>query len=134
MPGGLFRVDKEPLTWNLNCTSNFERTLPDVRVLQKREVFYSVRKLYIGNLPFSATDDMLRHIFEQVGTVRSAKVVTDFDTGRSKGYGFVEMATPDDAKEAILRFNGDTYEGRVVTVAEARPSAPRTLELQEISR
>ena len=77
-------------------------------------------KLYIGNLPFSATDDMLRHIFEHVGTVRSAKVITDSETGRSRGFGFVEMGTSEEAAEAVLRFNGDTYEGRVVTVSEAR--------------
>jgi RNA recognition motif-containing protein len=77
-------------------------------------------KLYIGNLPFSATEDMLHYIFEQVGTVRSAKVVTDRETGRSRGFGFVEMETSNDAAEAISRFNGDKYEGRIVTVSEAK--------------
>jgi len=77
-------------------------------------------KLYIGNLPFSATDEMLRHIFEHVGTVRSAKVITDSETGRSRGFGFVEMATSEEAAEAVSRFNGDTYEGRIVRVSEAR--------------
>jgi RNA recognition motif-containing protein len=76
--------------------------------------------LYIGNLPFSATSDLLRHIFEQVGTVRSAKIITEVETGRSKGFGFIEMATSTEATEAISRFNGDTYDGRVVTVSHSR--------------
>jgi len=80
-----------------------------------------VRKLFVGNLPFSATEDMLRHIFEHIGPVRYAKIVTDPD-GRSRGFGFVEMNTPEDAAEAIARFNGDIYEGRSVTVSEARPA------------
>ena len=62
---------------------------------------------------------MLQHIFEHVGTVRYARIVTDPETGRSRGFGFVEMGTPAEAAEAILRFNGDTYEGRPVTVALA---------------
>jgi cold-inducible RNA-binding protein len=80
-------------------------------------------RLFIGNLPFSATSDVLRVIFEDVGPVRYAKVVKEHETGRSRGFGFVEMATPNDATEAISRFNGDTYEGRVVTVSLARPQA-----------
>ena len=76
--------------------------------------------LYIGNLPFSATSDLLRHIFEQVGTVRSAKIITEVETGRSKGFGFIEMATSTEATEAISRFNGDTFDGRVVTVSHSR--------------
>ena len=83
------------------------------------------KKLYVGNLPFSATDDSLRSIFEQVGQVDSAKVITDRDTGRSKGFGFVEMATDEECSEAIKKFNGSDYEGRALTVNEARPMAPR---------
>jgi RNA recognition motif-containing protein len=79
-----------------------------------------VTKLYVGNLPFSATDVLLRHIFEDVGAVRYAKIVTDFD-GRSRGFGFVEMSAPEDAAAAIARFNGDIYDGRVVTVSLAQP-------------
>ena len=79
-----------------------------------------MNKLFIGNLPFSTTDDMLRHIFQHAGTVRSAKVITDSATGRSKGFGFVEMETAAEAAEAIQRFNGDSYDGRVVTVSECR--------------
>jgi len=82
------------------------------------------KKLYVGNLPFSATDDSLRSIFEQVGQVDSAKVITDRDTGRSKGFGFVEMATDEECAEAIKKFNGTDYEGRALTVNEARPMVP----------
>jgi RNA recognition motif-containing protein len=83
------------------------------------------KKLYVGNLPFSANDDSLRQIFEQVGAVESAKIITDRDTGRSKGFGFVEMSNDQEATDAITRFHGADYEGRAMTVNEARPMAPR---------
>src|SRR4051794_2717670 len=83
------------------------------------------KKLYIGNLPFSATDASLQEIFKQAGNVASAKVITDRDTGRSKGFGFVEMSTDQEAADAISKFNGADYEGRAMTVAEAKPQAPR---------
>ena len=83
------------------------------------------KKLYVGNLPFSANDESLQEIFAQAGTVQSAKIITDRDTGRSKGFGFVEMSTDQEAADAIQRFNGADYGGRAMTVAEARPMAPR---------
>src|SRR2546426_11364257 len=83
------------------------------------------KKLYVGNLPFNATDEALQGIFAQVGTVQSAKIITDRDTGRSKGFGFVEMSTDQEAADAIQKFNGADYGGRNMTVAEARPMAPR---------
>jgi RNA recognition motif-containing protein len=89
-----------------------------------------VTKLYIGNLPFSATDDMLRHIFGHVGAVRSAKIITDGATGRSKGFGFVVMASAAEAADAISRFNGDSYEGRIITVSEARQQESRPPSLR----
>jgi RNA recognition motif-containing protein len=82
-------------------------------------------KLYVGNLPFSATDDSLREMFGQAGQVESAKIITDRDTGRSKGFGFVEMSTEQEASEAINKFNGTELDGRSLTVNEARPMAPR---------
>ena len=82
-------------------------------------------KLYVGNLPFSATDDTLRDLFSQAGQVESARIITDRDTGRSKGFGFVEMSSDQEASEAIKRFNGQDMEGRSLTVNEARPMAPR---------
>src|SRR5437762_3173297 len=83
------------------------------------------KKLFIGNLPFSADDAALNHIFSQAGVVESAKVIFDRDSGRSKGFGFVEMSTDAEAADAIAKFNGADYEGRSMNVAEARPMAPR---------
>ena len=82
-------------------------------------------KLYVGNLPFSATDDSLREMFGQAGQVESARIITDRDTGRSKGFGFVEMSTEQEASEAIRKFNGTELDGRSLTVNEARPMTPR---------
>jgi RNA recognition motif-containing protein len=83
------------------------------------------KRLYVGNLPFSATDQLLLDTFAQSGKVESAKVITDRDTGLSKGFGFVEMSTDAEAADAINKFNGAEYEGRSLTVNEARPLAPR---------
>jgi RNA recognition motif-containing protein len=83
------------------------------------------KKLYVGNLPFSATDQILVDTFSQVGTVASAKVITDRDSGRSKGFAFVEMSTDEEAQNAIQQFNGADYDGRALTVSEARPMVPR---------
>src|SRR3954462_15651467 len=83
------------------------------------------KKLYVGNLPFSATDQILTDTFSQCGTVESAKIITDRDTGRSKGFGFVEMSSDAEAADAISKFNGADYEGRPMTVSEAKPQAPR---------
>jgi RNA recognition motif-containing protein len=83
------------------------------------------KKLYVGNLPFSATDQILSDTFAQCGKVESAKIITDRDTGRSKGFGFVEMSTEAEAADAIAKFNGADYDGRPMTVNEAKPMAPR---------
>ena len=83
------------------------------------------KKLYVGNLPFSATEASLEQIFAQAGTVVSAKLITDRDTGRSKGFGFVEMSSDAEATTAISKFNGADFEGRAMTVNEAKPMAPR---------
>lgn len=83
------------------------------------------KKLYVGNLPFSANESSLGEIFAQAGTVESAKIITDRDTGRSKGFGFVEMSSDAEAATAIQKFNGADYEGRAMTVNEAKPMAPR---------
>jgi RNA recognition motif-containing protein len=79
------------------------------------------RKLYVGNLPFSATEEDISAKFSQCGTVESAKLITDRDTGRSKGFGFVEMSTDAEAQAAIDQLNGQDYNGRPMTVNEARP-------------
>src|SRR5579859_3663510 len=90
-----------------------------------KEAFFMGKKLYVGNLPFSANDQTLQETFSQCGTVESAKVISDRDTGRSKGFGFVEMSTEAEAADAIAKFNGADYEGRPMTVNEAKPMAPR---------
>lgn len=78
-------------------------------------------KLYVGNLPYSATDDSLRDSFAPYGTVVSASVITDHETGRSKGFGFVEMSTQQEAQAAIKGLDGTDMEGRAIKVNLARP-------------
>ncbi|MEP7037047.1 MAG: RNA-binding protein [Acidobacteriota bacterium] len=78
-------------------------------------------KLYVGNLSFGVTSDDLQEHFAQAGTVESAKVVEDRDTGRSRGFGFVEMSSADEATAAIEQFNGQDLDGRNLVVNEARP-------------
>ncbi len=77
--------------------------------------------LYVGGLSFDTTDDGLGTFFEQAGTVESAKVITDRDSGRSRGFGFVEMATDDEGRKAIEELDGKMLDGRTLTVNEARP-------------
>ena len=83
------------------------------------------QKLFVGNLTYVVSSDQLKEIFAKVGKVTEANVVVDKMTGRSRGFGFVEMATDDDAKKAIAELNGTEVEGRKIFVAEARPQAPR---------
>ena len=83
------------------------------------------KKLYVGNLPFSATDQILSDTFAQCGSVASAKIIMDRESGRSKGFGFVEMATEAEAAHAINKLNGLDYDGRAMKVNEANPPAPR---------
>ena len=82
-------------------------------------------KLYVGNLSFRTTSEDLREAFATIGTVESATVIEDRDTGRSRGFGFVEMATPEEAAAAIEQFNGKEFGGRNLTVNEAKPRADR---------
>lgn len=84
------------------------------------------KKLYVGNLPFSATDSTLTTTFSSCGTVESSKIITDRDSGRSKGFGFVEMSTDAEAANAIAKLNGQDFEGRAMTVNEAKPMVPRS--------
>jgi len=81
------------------------------------------QKLFVGGLPFSTSNEQLRDLFAEVGEVASATVVTDRDTGRSRGFGFVEMSTNEGAEEAISRFNGRDYEGRRLQVEKAKSTA-----------
>jgi len=81
-------------------------------------------RLFVGNIPYSATEDDLRALFARCGTVASVRVITDFDTGRSKGYGFVEMATPQEAERAQRELNNSAMGGRTIIVNEARSRGP----------
>jgi len=83
------------------------------------------KKLYVGSIPFNATEESLRDLFKSIGEVESVKIITDADTGRSKGFGFVEMATAEDAKKAIEQLNGTKFMERDLIVNEARPQQPR---------
>ena len=82
-------------------------------------------KLYVGNLSFNTTNEDLHQLFSQAGTVESANVVEDRDTGRSRGFGFVEMANREEGEAAIQQFNGKEFGGRQLTVNEARPREDR---------
>ena len=84
------------------------------------------RKLYVGNLPYSATESDLTEKFSASGVVESAKLITDRDTGQSKGFGFVEMATDSEAHAAIDALNGQDYDGRPMKVNEAKPQEKRS--------
>jgi RNA recognition motif-containing protein len=84
------------------------------------------KKLYVGNLAFQTSSQDLQELFAQAGTVESAQVIEDRDTGRSKGFGFVEMSTDDEAAAAIEQFNGKDLAGRALTVNEARPRENRS--------
>lgn len=84
------------------------------------------KKIYVGNLPFSATNESLSELFSRFGAVDSSKIVTDRDTGRSKGFGFVEMSDSAEADAAIEKLHGSDMGGRSLTVNEARPMEPRT--------
>src|ERR687896_560112 len=82
-------------------------------------------KLYVGNLSFQTSSEDLRELFSQAGTVQSASVIEDRDTGRSRGFGFVEMASKEEGEAAIAQFNGKEFNGRNLTVNEARPREDR---------
>ncbi len=83
-------------------------------------------KIYVGGLPFSTTDGQLEEIFSAHGTVESARVITDKFTGKSRGFGFVEMSSSNEAQKAIESVNGTEIEGRTLTVNEAKPQEKRS--------
>ncbi len=83
------------------------------------------KKIYVGNLTFGIDDPALSNQFGQFGTVSSARVIVDRDTGRSKGFGFVEMSTEEEATEAISKLDGTDFEGRKIRVNEAKEQGPR---------
>ena len=83
------------------------------------------QKIYVGNLGYSVSNDSLSTKFSQFGTVSSAKVIMDRDTNRSKGFGFVEMSSSNEAADAIQALNGTDFDGRQMNVTEAKPMVPR---------
>lgn len=83
------------------------------------------KKLYVGNLSYSLDDQYLVDLFSEFGTVESARIVTDRDSGRSKGFAFVEMSSDSEAQAAIEKLNGTDQQGRAMNVSEAKPMAPR---------
>jgi len=84
------------------------------------------KKLYVGNLPYTITEDELKEVFAQSGEVTSVKIITDAATGRSKGFGFVEMTSDEEAEKAIVNVNGKTVSDRTLNVSEARPLREKT--------
>lgn len=83
------------------------------------------KKIYIGNLSYNVNDQSLTDLFSQFGNVESARIVTDRDSGRSKGFAFVEMSTDSEAATAIEKLNAFEFSGRSINVSEAKPMAPR---------
>ncbi|MEW6599388.1 MAG: RNA-binding protein [Nitrospirota bacterium] len=83
------------------------------------------KKLYVGSISFNASEDDLVKLFSSIGEVESAKIITDANTGQSKGFAFIEMASEDDAKKAITDLNGTSFMERTIVVNEARPKPPR---------
>lgn len=83
------------------------------------------KKLFVGNIPYTATDDELKQLFSEAGTVESATIVTDKFSGRSRGFGFVEMSSDDEAQKAVEALNGRKLGDRAITVNEARPMTER---------
>lgn len=84
-----------------------------------------MKNIFVGNLAFTTTEEQLRNIFEQFGTVDRAAILTDRDTGKSRGFGFVEMPNAEEAERAISGLNGSTFMGRALNVNEARPKPPK---------
>jgi RNA recognition motif-containing protein len=84
-----------------------------------------VKNIFVGNLNYGATEDSVRSLFEKYGTVNSARIMTDRDTGRSRGFAFVEMENEEQADQAIAALNGYSFDGRALNVNEARPKPDR---------
>jgi hypothetical protein len=130
-PSGLYSRALIRVPWRFHGVSADRRSIPQPE-FQHRFQFHAsgqdsghMTKIYVGNLPFSTTDDALRSVFEQYGEVASASVVMDRETGRSRGFGFVEMPNAEEATNAINSVNGQPIDGRNVTVNEARPREQR---------
>jgi RNA recognition motif-containing protein len=84
-----------------------------------------MKKMYVGNIPYDATEEDLRELFSEQGEIESLKIIQDQFTDRSKGFGFIEMVNEEDAKKAIATLNGKDFKGKSLTVAEAKPQQKR---------
>jgi hypothetical protein len=109
---------------NQNRHTRFACLIPNVQAFLKGPKMG--KKLYVGNLSYSVNDDSLQQHFSEFGAITSAKVMMDRDSGRSKGFGFVEMSSDAEAQAAISGMNGKSVDGRDMVVNEARPMEPRT--------
>jgi cold-inducible RNA-binding protein len=129
---GLFQIPKPLFLEHPNLVLRplpFRRSQSDSQLLfnpKKGKGMSMSTKLYVGNLAFQTTSQELQDLFAQAGTVESAAVVEDRDTGRSRGFGFVEMSTKEEATSAIDQFNGKELSGRALKVNEAKPRENRT--------
>lgn len=88
-------------------------------------------KLYVGGIPYESTEDSLKEAFSQAGTVTSANIITDRETGRSRGFGFVEMTSEEDLEKAIEMWDGKEFEGRTLKVNKARPQKENNFQKRE---
>jgi cold-inducible RNA-binding protein len=114
-------------TWSFDCY-RFTEANPFrsfFSSLKRERYIYMSMKLYVGNLAFQTNSQQLQELFAQAGTVESASVVEDRDTGRSRGFGFVEMSSKEEATAAIAQFNGKEFNGRNLNVNEAKPRENR---------
>jgi RNA recognition motif-containing protein len=107
------------------CCSGYSGSIADFVLMCFQESLSMGNKLYVGNLPYSVRDEDLQQAFGEFGQVSSAKVMMERDTGRSKGFGFVEMGSDAEAQQAINGMNGQSLGGRSLVVNEARPMEPR---------
>jgi cold-inducible RNA-binding protein len=118
-------TNQAPSLLTVTSEANFDSKLL-LFLLQRRGITTLMSmKLYVGNLAFQTSSDDLQQLFSQAGTVESASVVEDRETGRSRGFGFVEMATSEEGQKAIEQFNGKEFNGRNLNVNEARPREDR---------
>ena len=109
---------------NLICPQNWPRVAPSLPAFKYEEI--TVKKIFVGNLDFKATEESIRALFEQHGTVERVSLMTDRDTGRSRGFAFVEMTDSAEAERAIAALNGFNFGGRALNVNEARPKEARS--------
>ncbi|MCH9812143.1 RNA-binding protein [bacterium] len=91
-----------------------------------RRLVLAEKKIYVGNIPYSLDNDSLKELFDEFGAVESAQIISDRDTGRSKGFAFVEMSNSEEAQAAIEAMNGKEVDGRTLTVNEAKPRVERS--------